>query len=72
MSNEVKVDFDGFEHRLFAYLLFLLFLGLRLAGIIAWSWWWVFSPLWLLPVALLFIMFTILALAALRDLVRGK
>ena len=26
--------------------LFLLFLGLKLAGFISWSWWWVFSPLW--------------------------
>lgn len=27
------------------YLLFLLFLGLKLSGSIDWSWWWVFSPL---------------------------
>lgn len=26
--------------------LFLLFLGLKLAGIIAWSWWAVTAPLW--------------------------
>lgn len=24
----------------------LLFIGLRLGGIIDWSWWWVTSPLW--------------------------
>lgn len=24
----------------------LLFVGLKLAGLIDWSWWWVFSPLW--------------------------
>ena len=28
------------------FLLFLLFLGLKLAGIITWSWWWVTAPLW--------------------------
>lgn len=28
-------------------LLFLLFLGLRLAGIIDWPWIWVFAPLWI-------------------------
>jgi hypothetical protein len=28
-------------------LLFLLFLGLRLAGIIDWPWIWVFGPLWI-------------------------
>lgn len=26
--------------------LFLLFLGLKLAGSIDWSWWFVFAPLW--------------------------
>lgn len=36
----------------FAGLLFLLFLGLKLGGIIHWSWWWVTAPLWL-PVGLI-------------------
>lgn len=27
-------------------LLTVLFVGLKLAGIITWSWWWVLSPLW--------------------------
>ena len=26
--------------------LFLLFLGLKLGGVIDWSWWWVTAPLW--------------------------
>jgi putative FmdB family regulatory protein len=30
----------------FAGALFLMFLGLKLAHIIDWSWWWVFAPLW--------------------------
>ncbi len=30
----------------FAGLLFLLFLGLKLAKVIDWSWWWVTCPLW--------------------------
>ena len=34
------------EQPLLAYLLFTLFLGLKLTGEIVWSWWWVFSPLW--------------------------
>ena len=34
-------------HRVvFAGLLALLFIGLKLAGAIDWSWWWVLSPLW--------------------------
>ncbi len=28
-------------------LLFVVFLILKLAGVIAWSWWWVTSPLWI-------------------------
>lgn len=25
---------------------FLTFLALKLCGVLAWSWWWVFAPLW--------------------------
>lgn len=32
-------------------LLLLLFIGLKLTGHIAWSWWWVLSPLWI-PIVL--------------------
>lgn len=42
-------------------LLTVLFIGLKLTGYIAWSWWWVLSPLWL-PVALA-ILFLLLAAA---------
>jgi len=31
----------------FAGLLTVLFIGLKLTGHIAWSWWWVLSPLWI-------------------------
>jgi uncharacterized membrane protein len=35
-------------------LLFLIFLVLKLTNTITWSWWWVFSPLWIpLVIALL-------------------
>lgn len=37
-----------------APLLCLLFLGLKLAGAINWSWWWIFAPLWgMLAIAVL-------------------
>jgi hypothetical protein len=35
----------------FLGMLFLLFLGLRIAGIIDWPWVWVFAPIWI-PLAL--------------------
>jgi hypothetical protein len=28
-------------------ILFVVFLVLKLTGVIAWSWWWVTSPLWI-------------------------
>ena len=28
-------------------VLFLIFLVLKLCGVIAWSWWWVTCPLWI-------------------------
>ena len=35
----------------FCGVLTILFIGLKLTGYIAWSWWWVLSPLWI-PVVL--------------------
>lgn len=37
-TNATGVSFLG--------ALALLFIGLKLGGIIAWSWWWVLAPLW--------------------------
>lgn len=31
----------------FGTVLFLIFLVLKLVGVIDWSWWWVTSPLWI-------------------------
>lgn len=31
----------------FGDLLLLLFIGLKLGGVINWSWFWVLSPLWI-------------------------
>lgn len=42
-------------------IVFVVFLTLRLAGIISWSWWWVTSPLWI--VAALIVAITILYVA---------
>ena len=35
----------------FLSLLCILFIGLKLGGVIAWSWWWVLAPIWI-PVAI--------------------
>jgi hypothetical protein len=39
-------------------LLLVLFIGLKLTGHIAWSWFWVMSPLWI-PAALALAVFTV-------------
>lgn len=33
------------------FLLFAVFLVLKLTGVVGWSWWWVTSPLWLAVLA---------------------
>jgi hypothetical protein len=45
----------------FGTLLFLVFLVLRLCGVIDWSWWWVTSPLWI-ALALLILLFSLAAI----------
>ena len=42
----------------FGTLLTILFIGLKLGGVIAWSWWWVLAPLWI-PLALLLLVLAI-------------
>lgn len=39
-------------------LLFIVFLVLKLCGVIGWSWWWVCAPLWI-PTALIISVATI-------------
>jgi hypothetical protein len=34
-------------------LLLILFIALKLCGVISWSWWWVLAPLWMLPAVVL-------------------
>lgn len=51
----------------FAGLLTVLFIGLKLTGHIAWSWWWVLSPLWigaLLAIAIIVLVALIALIAA--------
>lgn len=54
----------------FLGLLTLLFIGLKLAGVINWSWWWVLAPLWgglALGLTITLICFIIGVLLALGD-----
>ena len=50
----IKIDFGGI-----GFVLFIVFLVLKLCGVIGWSWWWVTSPLWI-PLALIVMLFVVL------------
>jgi hypothetical protein len=41
--------------------MFLIFLTLKLCGVIDWSWWWVTAPLWAIPALLIGIIALVLA-----------
>lgn len=45
----------------YAFVIFVVFLVLQLCGVIAWNWWWIFSPMWI-SVAGSFIVASILSL----------
>ncbi|TDW69145.1 hypothetical protein EDF51_106129 [Curtobacterium sp. PhB25] len=48
----------------FAGLLTIVFIVLKLVGVIAWSWWWVLAPLWI-GFALWLVLVAVLVLTAL-------
>ena len=52
----------------FGGLLTILFIGLKLGGIINWSWWWVLSPIWLPIAVLLFIVALLFLVKVLLEL----
>lgn len=47
----------------FVGLLTLVFIVLKLCGVITWSWWWVLAPLWI-PVGLIILAVVVLTLLA--------
>jgi hypothetical protein len=66
MSKEkVEIKVGGW----FCELLTVLFIGLKLTGFIAWSWWWVLSPLWIPVVIVLAIVVVVLLVLGLIKLV---
>lgn len=44
----------------FAGLLTIVFIILKLCGIITWSWWWVLSPLWISAILWVILMIIVL------------
>ena len=57
----------------FFYGLALLFIGLKLTGYIAWSWWWVLAPIWLpVTIFLPFIIFIFIANGRYKNSPQGR
>lgn len=57
-KNNINISTGGVS---FSGLLTILFVGLKLAHVINWSWWWVLSPLWI-EAALLIIVICVVML----------
>lgn len=47
MSSDKQVTVTDRGGLGFVGALTILFIALKLTGVIAWSWWWVLSPLWI-------------------------
>jgi hypothetical protein len=51
-ENKMKISLG------FLDVLTLIFIALKLTNVIAWSWWWVLSPMWI-PVSVFIICFLV-------------
>lgn len=51
----------------FVGLLTILFIALKLTGVIAWSWWWVLAPVWITTIlVILAIVITLFVLSKIK------
>jgi hypothetical protein len=58
MEKSININFG-----MPCFLLFVVFLVLKLTNVIAWSWLWVTAPIWI-PLALLLVVFIIIGIIA--------
>ena len=54
---EINIDLTGF----FYIIIFLAFFIAKILGKIDWSWWWIFSPIWI-PLAFTGVIFLIMGI----------
>lgn len=59
MGKATKEDYQTASGMSVPFIVFLVFLILKLTNLIGWSWWWVTSPLWI--VAGFIILFAIIS-----------
>jgi hypothetical protein len=68
MSKQIKNSRSGGVG--FTGLLTIVFITLKLVGVIDWSWWWVLSPIWItviLGVLVIVVTFIVLSIKELRE-----
>ena len=58
--SSVKTSTQSFP---LGIILFLIFMTLKLCGVIAWSWWWVTAPIWAPILFVLFVLAVIFLVA---------
>ncbi len=62
MTKTIKKGTDITISTSFLTVLGIVFVGLKLTGVIDWSWWWVLAPFWI-PVALAVVILLVVLLA---------
>jgi hypothetical protein len=67
MSNQSNATSSGIG---FGSVLFLIFMTLKLTGVIHWPWWWVTAPLWGGIVLVLGIMLIVLVFAIIGEMLK--
>lgn len=66
MSNNTGTSSSSTGGIGFVGLLTIVFITLKLTGYIAWSWWWVLSPLWIsAAIVIVFLLVMLVVIAAL-------
>jgi hypothetical protein len=53
-----------------ASILTIIFVLAKLMGKVSWSWWWVFSPLWIGTLAVLVILAVVFVIAVLAEIIK--
>lgn len=61
MSNVKTSTVNSFP---LGIILFLIFMTLKLCGVIAWSWWWITAPIWA-PILIVLTIFAVVGLVVL-------
>ena len=70
MKNDSSTSFGGLG---LESVLTVVFVVLKLVGVINWSWWWVLSPIWIsLAATLVIALFCVIACAIFRRRNRRK